>query len=283
MFCDHDPAVSCSPNAGRPSAPRQDRDAPRRLDRTFSPSSNRAAYACGRCRQHSFSRAGCARPSFRTARYTEQTLSHLVAIVVDDVHGDAPALRPRENTADLAAIGLRDKSLAEESLIVVPFQASARRFLVQPLGDIDQPAMQRIVVTPVLESLPNFPAHLQTIVWADCQIATIKQDMQVASQQEPIVDSVRSTNSKRHNVCCFQNRKRSLPRNSAAATVRVGHRYSKDSLAQPWPNQCGLTISSRLVAESRDRGMANSLLHCSPQSLSFCIVGPEYLSGYYVS
>jgi len=92
--------------------------------------------------------------------------------------------------------------------------------------------MERVVVSPVLEILSDTATHLETELRGGRYVASIEECMEVAPQQEPIVDSMLTADRVGSNVSRFQNGQHAFTRYCTAPLVGVGHEHAECTLPE---------------------------------------------------
>ena len=113
--------------------------------------------------------------------------------------------------------------------------------------------MQGVVVASVLELLTDTTAHLEARVRRDRHIPAVEESMQVASQEEAILDAMGSARGIRLDVSCLQHRKSPLPRRGAPPLIRVGDEDTERSLAKVRQHQRRRSVARRLGLRSQGR------------------------------
>jgi hypothetical protein len=82
------------------------------------------------------------------------------------------------------------------------------------------------------------------------EIPLVKEDVQVASEQEAIIDAMLSTLGERAYVSSVQHRQDLFSGNRTLPTICVGHENTKGSLTKPWCDQVGLSAPELIRFEA---------------------------------
>ena len=92
-------------------------------------------------------------------------------------------------------------------------------------------AMKRIIITAVFEFIADTAADLYAKVRSDCNIAFIKQAVDIAAEQKAIINSVWSFEIKRLDMGSFKGRESVLFCDGASSAVCIGNQDPERTLS----------------------------------------------------
>ena len=110
--------------------------------------------------------------------------------------------------------------------------------------------MKGIIVSAVFKFIADATADLDAKLGCDCDIAFIKETMDVASEQKAVIDRVRSGISVWLDVGGFERRQSMFLRNGAGSPVGVGYQYPEGTLPEARLDRCFLPITGPLLLDA---------------------------------
>jgi len=111
---------------------------------------------------------------------------------------------------------------------------------VQPIS------MKRIIIAAVLKFFLKTAADFDSVVGGNSDVATVEKPVDVASEQQAVMDCMRATLSIRHYMRGFESRKRMFFGNRAGALIGIRDRDLEGVLAQARPDGAELRVGGRL-------------------------------------
>ncbi len=88
----------------------------------------------------------------------------------------------------------------------MPPKVLDRRSQVRPDRIPHELAMQAVVLAAIVEILVDAPAHLDVVIGGDRQVSPIEESVEIAAQQQPVVDSMLALGRIGANMGGFENR-----------------------------------------------------------------------------
>jgi len=107
-----------------------------------------------------------------------------------------------------------------------------------------------VVVAAVLEFFLDPAADPHFSVWFDGEVTTVKEDVQIAAQQEAIANLMRTVKGIGLDVSGFKDGERALTGYSASSVIRISHNETERTLSQARSDRDGIAIPPRLLSDA---------------------------------
>lgn len=140
-------------------------------------------------------------------------------------------------------------------------------------GGEDRLAMKLVIVSPVVELLPDAPAHLKAQIGSDGHIASVKQAVNVAAQQKTVSGLMLATFAIGPDMRGFERRERPFLGDGATAVVAVRHQNAESPLPKARADQLRLTKPGWGLGHAGDVRAVHAVVHGLPQRQSFRVAG----------